>query len=113
MNTPVFLACWGKFPILYLDLGQPAKVRQERRMVGTPANVAEAGAIAAEPGDRVQREGVAVARAEPPTGPELEHPQTALLGEIREPPKILRRRWAGPSFLLSLGCGLHSATPTR
>jgi len=59
----------------------------------------EAAAITAEAGDDVQRERVAVARAEPPIRPDLENAETSLLGEIRQTMEILRRRWAGPWFL--------------
>ena len=68
-------------------------------MVAAALVMQEAAAIAAKAGHRVERERVAVARAEPSIGAELKDPQTALMREVHEPMEILRRRWAGPLFL--------------
>ena len=68
-------------------------------MVAAALMLHEAATIAAEAGHDVERERVRVARAEPLIRADLEHPQAARLGEIRESMKILRRRRAGPLFL--------------
>jgi hypothetical protein len=59
---------------LGLDFGQPAKVREECRVMGAALVVQEAATIAAEAGDDVQRKRIGVARAEPLIRAALEDP---------------------------------------